>query len=127
MTPSHVISDIKERCTLLITPDIEKFLKQFTFTQMPKGFLVAKGQKPFWQCTIHYPDHFQTGNYTSLFHWRHTNPWNNVEYRFSFSPVDPEKPETCTPEEFLHCFDFAAHCKKREEIEKCLTSEDYEI
>jgi len=50
----------------------------------------------FEQVTVHFPEHFEVGNETSLAYWIHTSPTNRIEHRFSFCPPLEDKPDNCS-------------------------------
>jgi hypothetical protein len=95
-------SDERLRSNFVITQEIFDFLNDnFKFLKLPKGFLVAKMQKPHVQITVHFPDHFNIGQETSLLYWTHTNPYNTVEHRFSFTPPVECKPQNSNIQDFF--------------------------
>lgn len=102
LTHTAMFSEERTRANFTITPEIFDFLESnLQFQKMPKGFLVAKMRKPYVQITVHFPEHFEVGNETSLVYWTHTNPFNTVEHRFSFSPPHEEKPENASTDELF--------------------------
>lgn len=94
----------KKRCDIVITQKIADFLNlKFAFVAMPKGFLVAKTSqhRKQIQITVHFIEQFKEGELFSLIYWQHSSPTNQVEHRFSFSPVQLDKPANCSLDDFL--------------------------